>query len=142
MKSYIIGLLFAVVGLIILGAATTYVMSPDEKKTQTKHAAAPPSPAPKFRGNSSPSTDQDTVGSKPRQPGQSAMGQSGPGQSATGQSAADQPLPGAVMPLTTKVQSPKVQLQAPTAAPAVPAIPQVDEQGARGTQQKSGGTPQ
>ena len=154
MKRFVLAGLFLVLGFIILGVATTYVMNGPDKPRRPPHPTAANSDETHKRhsgAGAAQQADTDPLQSqnKPGQFGMPGMGITpgmGGGRSGTGGA------PGAmtgpmrdltqvtptIVPLTTTVPSPTVRPN-PDAndVPHVPVLPQTDESSSRGTQQST-----
>jgi hypothetical protein len=140
MKRFVLTGLFLVLGFIILGAATSYVMSGPDKPAKPHPAAASADATPKGHGGQGAS---QSVNTQPLQsqkgPGQSGMtGGSGSGMSGssgrmTGSSGSQTQVPPTIIPLSTSVPPPTVRPDPSAGAtPHVPALPQTDESSSRG----------
>jgi hypothetical protein len=140
MKRFVIAGLFLVLGFIILGVATSYVMSGPDKPAQRPHPA-PASADTTPKGHANPGTAQQPITeqlqsqNKPGQFGMTAMpGGLGDISSGTIGSAGNlTTVPGNIVPLSTSVPPPTIR-PTPDAdgMPHVPVLPQTDESTMRG----------
>ena len=148
MKRFVLAGLFFVLGLIILGAATSSLMGGPDKPARPPHPAAANADAtPKGHGGQDISTQVNTQPLQSRNgSGQFGMpGGSGPGSAMGGSDRTTGTLgnltqvPSTIVPLTTSVQPPTVRPNPPgaDAVPHVPVLPQTDESSSRGTQQST-----
>jgi hypothetical protein len=147
MKRFVVAGIFFVLGFIILGVATSYVMSGPDKPTQPSHPASANADETNKR-HGSPGTMQQ-VNTQPLQ-SQDKSGQFGmPGgmggtPSAMGGASGKSPgsmggltqVPGTIVPLTTAVPPPTIRPNLNNGdTPHVPVLQQTDESSSRGTQQ-------
>jgi hypothetical protein len=144
MKRFVLAGLFLVLGFIILGVATSYVMSGPDKPTKPHPAAANADETSRRQRN--PGTAQQ-VNTQPlqsqNQPGQFGMSGGMGGSTAgsmgdasgrnTGAMGNLTQVPGTIVPLTTTVPPPSVRPHPNTAdTPRVPVLPQTDESSSSG----------
>jgi hypothetical protein len=142
MKRFVIAGIFLVLGFIILGVATSFVMNGPDKPSQPPRPAANADEASKRHG---PPGAAQQVGTSPQSQngsgrygmsgGTSGAGMSGASGKTTGASGNLTQVPGTIVPLTTNVPAPSVRPsttsgQAPP--PQVPVLPQTDESSSSG----------
>jgi hypothetical protein len=142
MKRFVLAGLFLVLGFIILGAATSYVMSGPDKPKQPPHPASANADESKGRGGQAAPPQQVNTQSTQSQnrPGQFGMtgtsgglggtpgGTSAPSSAMTGPMRSLTQVPSTIIPLTTVVQPPSIRPNVDAnSAPSVPVLPQTDE---------------
>jgi hypothetical protein len=143
MKRFVLAGLFLALGFIILGVATSYVMSGPDKPKQPPHPTAANADESKGHGGQAAAPPQQ-VNTQPTQsqnrPGQFGMtgtsgglggtqdSMSGTTGTMTGPMRNLTQVPSTIIPLTTTIQSPSVRPNADANnAPQVPVLPQTDE---------------
>jgi hypothetical protein len=144
MKRFVLAGFFLVLGFIILGAATSYVMSEPDKPDQPPPATANADGTSKRHGGGAGAAQQPMTQPLQSQngpgqfgmPGGAAGGKSGASAKTPDTSGSLTQVPGNIVPLTTAVQPPSVRPKLDANdVPHVPVLPQTDESSSRGTQQ-------
>jgi hypothetical protein len=151
MKRFVLAGLFLVLGFIILGVATSYVMNGPDKPEKPRHPTAANadetnkrhgSPGAAQQVNTDPLQPQNKpgqfgmpggVGSTPGGMGGTAGSAGGTSGKMTGPRRDLTQVPGTIVPLTTAVQPPAIRPN-PDAnnTPHVPVLPQTDESSSSG----------
>jgi hypothetical protein len=147
MKRFVIAGIFFVLGFIILGVATSVVMSGPDKPSQPPRPAANADEANKRHGAPGPAQQAGTSPQSQNGSGRYGMsggtpggGMSGGSGKTTGASGSLTQVPGTIVPLTTNVPGPSVRpgtASSEAPPPQVPVLPQTDESSSRGTQQST-----
>ena len=140
MKRFVIAGIFFVLGFIILGVATSFVMNGPDKPTQPPHPAANADDASKRHHGSGSSQQADTLPQSQNRSGQFGMPGGMPGggmNDASGRTTGGMRSPpqvsGTIVPLTTSVPAPSVHPSATSGdMPQVPVLPQTDESSSSG----------
>jgi hypothetical protein len=144
MKRFVLAGLFLVLGFVILGAATSYVMSGPDKPAKPPHPAAANADESKRHGGAGaaqqPATQplQSQNGSgpfgTPGGMGNTAGGMGGTSGKMTGGMGTSTQVPPTIVPLTTSVPPPTMRpnSNADVPQPHVPVLPQTDESSSSG----------
>jgi hypothetical protein len=136
MKRFVIAGIFLMLGFIILGTATAYVMNGPDKPAQPPHPATNPDEASKRHGAPAAAQQAGIPPQSPNGSGRFGLPGSTPGSGmrdasgkTPGASGSMTQVPGTIVPLTTSVPPPSVRPNTPTSSepPQVPVLPQTDE---------------
>jgi hypothetical protein len=147
MKRFVLAGLFLVLGFIILGAATSYVMSEPDKPAKPPHPATANADENTKHGggqgaspavNTQPLKSQNGSGQFGMPGGMGSGSESASGKM-TGSLGVSTQVPSTITPLSTTVPPPTMRQNTNAAAPPphVPVLPQTDESSSRGTQQST-----